>query len=168
MRFLRFLSVLGLAFLAPTLSHADWQYTRWGMTPTEVIAASSGSVSEYTPPPPKPIEGRGAIFDQMRAEAAMKPSPKVQGPYNAGNLSFKVTFYFDKSDKLVQVRLDLENALLKADDLYAALTQTYGEGINLAPPRSPDRNVAWNDSKQKNRVEFYSVNRPGNRGGWLV
>lgn len=34
---------LGLAaLLAAPAAHADWQYTRWGMTPEQVVAASGG------------------------------------------------------------------------------------------------------------------------------
>lgn len=37
---------LGLLFavLAPGLARADWAYTRWGMTPEQVAAASGGQV----------------------------------------------------------------------------------------------------------------------------
>lgn len=34
--------LIGLAALLTTPAHADWQYTRWGMTPEQVVAASAG------------------------------------------------------------------------------------------------------------------------------
>jgi hypothetical protein len=35
---------LSCAVLAPGLARADWAYTRWGMTPEQVAAASGGQV----------------------------------------------------------------------------------------------------------------------------
>ncbi len=40
----RLCSIVLAALLVPVDAHADWQFTKWGMTPDEVHAASSGTV----------------------------------------------------------------------------------------------------------------------------
>ncbi len=39
---------VGLAF-STTAANADWQYTKWGMTPDQVIEASTGQAERITP-----------------------------------------------------------------------------------------------------------------------
>jgi hypothetical protein len=39
-------AVIAVALLWATPVHADWQYTKWGMTPEQVIEASGGRVSK--------------------------------------------------------------------------------------------------------------------------
>lgn len=44
MRSVSWLAGLSVLAVAPP-AHADWQYTRWGMTPEQVVAASSGKAT---------------------------------------------------------------------------------------------------------------------------
>lgn len=91
-----------LATAAP--AHADWQWTKWGMTPDEVTAASGGKtvINEY---------GRLALTDQMVI----------------GGCPFGVSFEFDAKQKLEAVSLRAEKDCYS--DMVTALTATYGPPI---------------------------------------
>ena len=52
MRNATWLASLMALLIAPD-AHADWQYTRWGMTPEQVVAASGGK-AELLPPKRRP------------------------------------------------------------------------------------------------------------------
>jgi hypothetical protein len=107
-------SVLALAAAlvcaAPAFAH--WEYTRWGMSPAEVIAASSGAV--------RPAEGGYGeqVFDlDLRA----------QGIYRAGGMDFEVRFFFTPGEnRLTAVKLI--PAASRCDDLARQLRAAHGEG----------------------------------------
>jgi len=58
------------ALMMPGTARADWQYTRWGMTPDQVVNASSGTAT------------REAVSGDLKA------------PYQSGDYKFEVTFRF--------------------------------------------------------------------------
>lgn len=62
--------------LLPLPALADWQYTRWGMTPDEVVAAAGGSAWLIKP-------------KKSGAEEVI-----ALGRHSAGDLDFNVTFRF--------------------------------------------------------------------------
>jgi hypothetical protein len=97
-----------------TTAHADWQYTRWGMTPEQTLAASKGQL--------KRCEGgdcSGQTTDQDVAQ--------LFGNYQSGELSFTAFMIFDKrTNTLSRVYLNL-NAPEKGDSLIRALRLKYGE-----------------------------------------
>ena len=90
---------------------ASWQFTTWGMTPAQVIAASSGKAMALSEE-----ESKGLSSGNQIARAAM--------PYASGEFQFKAIFLFDTSDHLVAVNLDLERGTMSA--LRIALEQKYG------------------------------------------
>jgi hypothetical protein len=56
------------ALLVAPAAHADWQYTRWGMTPAQVVAASKGKAellpeAERPRLPPLVTAARGTFDD---------------------------------------------------------------------------------------------------------
>ena len=79
-------TALGL-WLAPAA--AEWQYTRWGMSPAEVVAASNGKARLA-----KPDKATNTVFGSTGAEADYSEPP----------YSFRVVFNF-RYDKLTQVTL---------------------------------------------------------------
>jgi hypothetical protein len=77
MRIVRGWIFLALGFVSP--AKADWQYTKWGMTPQQVAAASGGNAQLET-------DGRGCT-----------------GTYRVGKFKFDVTFEFDERARLLAV-----------------------------------------------------------------
>jgi hypothetical protein len=100
--------------VAPQPAWSDWQYTRWGMTPNEVIVASKGAASETSP-----SQKSGGKTDNTEA--------LLQGAYSSGKFRFHVTFSFSKGDhKLAFVSLELLDPSL-TPDLIGNLRGKYGE-----------------------------------------
>jgi hypothetical protein len=96
--------------LRPFSAHGDWQYTRWGMTVEEVVAASAGVAHAYSKDLQKSYRG----FDNLAA-----------APYEASGFSFTARFMFSPEDRrLTGVDLDVANS--KCADLEGALRSRYG------------------------------------------
>ena len=85
-------SSLVVAMMAlATPAYADWQYTQWGMTPEEVIAAADGQASSAI----------GLRGDQVRGQEL-----GAEGTYSASGMEFKTQFYFSPlSGGLSAIRL---------------------------------------------------------------
>ena len=83
--------LVGLALLAAAASpaRAEWQYTHWGMSPAEVVAASDGKAHLA-----EPSKDTNTVFGTTGAEADYSEPP----------YSFRVVFNF-RYDKLTQVTL---------------------------------------------------------------
>ena len=96
--------------LRPLSAYGDWQYTRWGMTVDEVVAASAGVARAYPKDPQKSYQG----FDNLAA-----------APYEASGFSFMARFMFSPDDgRLTGVDLDVANS--QCADLEVALRSRYG------------------------------------------
>ena len=90
---MRISPVLTFAILAASAAPAaaDWQYTRWGMSPEQVVAASRGAV-QLGPPP------SGKTYDGLTGRA--------RGVHNEAGASFDVYFHFDARVGLARVALE--------------------------------------------------------------
>jgi hypothetical protein len=123
-------------------TRADWQYTRWGMTPNEVVAASKGTVQLGKPP-----EGRTYLQDSVTGLA--------KGTYQTDGASFAAYFHFDKSSALAKVALERTGGTA-----CAALHGKLGERLG-----KPDKTIkltyllndAWRDAKRGNLVRYVQV-----------
>lgn len=72
---------LGLAaLLSAPAAHADWEYTRWGMTPEQVVAASGGKAELL------PEKSRPRVPPLVTA---------ASGEFNVGPLRLRTVFSFD-------------------------------------------------------------------------
>jgi len=97
---------------------SDWQYTRWGMTPKEVIAASKGAARETTAS--ERAGGHTADTEALLLAA-----------YRSGKFQFQATFNFGKDTlKLASVTLRLLDPSLTAD-LIGNLRARYGEPTSV-------------------------------------
>lgn len=112
-----------------TSALADWQYTRWGMTPEQVAAASKGTVRVGKGDPRQEFQGAeiGAV-----------------GTHVSGRYMFKANFHFIDR-KLVEVRLKLiggDQYALKNDllALYGKPFKESGELLSLTTWFDPVRN----------------------------
>jgi hypothetical protein len=65
--------------LAPPAARANWEYTRWGMNPEQVVAASGGKAELL---PGKPLQG-------------MPLAPRATGTFTEGSLHLRTTFTFE-------------------------------------------------------------------------
>ena len=83
MRLLIFLSAGFVALVAPPHgARADWEYTHWGMTPAQIVAASHGMVHLIAP------QRRGGHGIETRAE----------GEFRHGPIALSVSFGFRITD----------------------------------------------------------------------
>ena len=110
-----FLSLFTATIALPNSSaNADWQYSRWGMTPDQMLTASKGQLKRCDP---KACAG----------QTTDKTAAQLFGPYQSGEFSFKSFAFFDKqTNKLAQVTLQLTTPE-KANELIGALRARYGE-----------------------------------------
>ena len=80
-------TVVGLAFLCTVgAAHADWQYTHWGMTVDQAIAASQGKLKACNP----------QACNGQKNESTLA---LAYGSYRVGEFSFTSFLMFDKADK---------------------------------------------------------------------
>jgi hypothetical protein len=115
-----------LTFVSVTqVAHAGWQYTQWGMTDDQVIAASQGAVLAV---PPKTGFSNGS---SMRAE----------GLYVSSAGKFEANFIFDKDNRLIQVNLGQMDAV-GCSNTRRLLTEKYGPAADSQP-----RLAIWRDEK---------------------
>src|ERR1700743_641397 len=100
-------AVFGAIVAAP--AYADWNFTRWGMSPAEVVQASSGSVH--------PFDNGQMTSDGQKIMA--------EGEIHSGDLDLQMRFLFSK-DGLSSLNASLP--LTQCDALTTALKGRYGEG----------------------------------------
>jgi hypothetical protein len=67
--------VFSLLLAAISAAHADWQYTRWGMTPEEVLTASNGQLKRCDPVACAAHKNKYGL-------------PKLFGTYQSGEFKF--------------------------------------------------------------------------------
>jgi hypothetical protein len=114
------LVVVGVLVAAPAA--ANWHYTKWGMTPAQVVAASHGTAIETTP------ERRELHSTTTSGEVAL-----LEAPWQSGRFHFTAFFLFDKG-RLTRVMLDLKSG--DPEDgaaLLGSLRQKYGAAYLSRP-----------------------------------
>lgn len=137
------ISAAAISLCSPQAALADWQYTKWGMSQEEVVAAAGATGSTLKAINKPGYAGRILV-----------------GPYNSGRFSFQATFYFPDRDggKLASVRLELENKDT-CRDLSLALESAYGSAPQISEnPAEKDlriRRGRWSDKEKNNLVTFF-------------
>lgn len=85
-------------------ARADWQYTKWGMTPEQVEAASSG--------------------------LAKVAGPVVKGTYKSGDITFLTEFYFQNGGlHLISLKPDVQG--YACFSLRQSLEAVYGKPFSV-------------------------------------
>ena len=119
---------------------ADWRYTRWGMSPEQVVAASNGAV-QLGPPP------QGKTYDNLTGRAL--------GKHEADGATFLAFFHFDAANGLAKVALERSGGTACAA-LQGALVAQFG-----APAKSTRNNFAtieeWRDTARGNLVRYILI-----------
>src|ERR1700753_4343324 len=85
--------VVALACCGASAAKADWEYTKWGMTPQEVVSASKNLAK---PGPDLRPDSDGNVT-------------KLVAPFQSGRFSFEAQFGFDAADRLSSVTLVLND-----------------------------------------------------------
>jgi len=98
-----------LTLILPVAARADWQYTKWGMTKSEVEAACTSNQVQTK-------EGRYSNGTKAKYE--------LEGSYKAGSFDFSAQFYFSGEGKLNMVSLVLQGD--KGYELEQSLLAKYG------------------------------------------
>ena len=126
-----------------TPASANWQYTRWEMTPAEVIAASNGAARNNG--------NRG--FDAEGVKA------KLIAPFTGESEAFTAVFLFDDEEKLKEVTLtpmrqescpSIRDRLRSHYGQSAADTDMVHAGV-----------TRWDDFDDKNLVVFLQLENDG-------
>ena len=135
---------------------ADWQYTSWGMTPSQVMAASGGLA--------KPISDPGKNGEGFKT--------LLMAPYEGNGLRFSANFRFlDTTGKLDTVTLELADQS-KCPVLMHSLSSAYGPAQDRSRS-SVTRTEKWWDRERGNVITYMEIvgtcevqYRPiGQRGG---
>lgn len=129
-------ALLGVA--AP--AHADWQFTRWGMTVDEVTAAAPGKIVPFEHP------GYTTASDVM----------KLATDYSANDIDFTAGFMFDRATgRLSRVHLE-PKAMAACERVWFAMDAAYGPTTDRA--RSRTSVVAkWHDAAAGNVVTVQMI-----------
>jgi hypothetical protein len=157
--------VLTLTCCSAGATKADWEYTKWGMTPQQVVSASKNLAKEG--PDLRP-DSDGNVT-------------KLVAPFQSGRFSFDAQFGFDTADKLSSVTLVLNDKSTDMDmdsmatddksmhmhmdqgicrDLDVSLKAAYGP-----PPYHGASHLyaikKWQDEKNKNNVDYHALYQVG-------
>src|ERR1700727_4050323 len=100
--------VIAFACCGASTAKADWEYTKWGMTPQQVVSASKNLTREGS---------------DLRPDSDGNVS-KLIAPYQSGKFPFEAQFGFDAADKLASVTLVLS-------DKSASMDMDMGADMNM-------------------------------------
>jgi hypothetical protein len=123
-------------FIVSISAHADWQYTKWGMSPENIIAASKGVAVRVE----NPVIARNGDRGLLTA------------PYATNNILFIVHFWFTVGEpKLARVSLDTQYAA-DCPNVRSLLFSIYGapQVSDVGPPSS----LRWRSDVTGNFIAF--------------
>lgn len=144
-RFIVALSTFAFS-LSPFPAYADWQWTRWGMTPEQVIRASRGS-AQITSEQEK-TSNRRTQHGRTVSEALLKSS------HQAGSLNLIAWFLFGLDGRLQCVALQARS-LADTIRLENELRVTYGTpNRDNSIPLASLRSFQWN---RDDIITFYQA-----------
>jgi hypothetical protein len=136
-----------LVLTSSAASHADWQYTKWGMTQEEVITASNNIAI--------PTNEAEREANRMAIGKAL-----LVAPYISGQFEFQAFFIFEQQIplptvpyKLVQVRLKLRLDK-NCDTLQQILAQKYGNPITKRIADNVIFIASWRDEAGGNELNL--------------
>ena len=130
-----------MALSAP--ASANWQYTRWEMTPEEVKTASHGAAQNNS--------DHGLDAEGVKA--------RLTAPYVGEEISFTAVFLFDEDSKLKDVTLTpkkQEDCLL----MKSRLQNHYGQSAENTDMVHAGV-TRWDDFDDKNLVVFLQLENNG-------
>ncbi|MFC3123839.1 hypothetical protein ACFOD4_02105 [Pseudoroseomonas globiformis] len=145
-------AAVAMLALGPVPAAADWRYTRWGMTPDEVAAASGGTV-QVVPVP----EGMGQ--DPFRIAAT--------GRFHAEGLEWDASFTFNTDGMGVEQGGGLVCVTYLALDDVQSVILLHMLKRDLGPPEQESavalpgqKTLSWRTDTDRIDADFY----PGSPG----
>ena len=121
-------------------AHADWEFTRWGMSPQEVAAASKGAAPMSAGEPGMRIEGY-AIGNV--------------GTYRHDGYEFRSVFYY-RDGALRLIKLELQSGDRGCRGLESDLRKKYGEPIS--EDHTPPMDIwTWRDAKNNDHISLLNL-----------
>ncbi|WP_284125948.1 hypothetical protein [Parerythrobacter aestuarii] len=143
---------LAAAFFAASPAAAGWEYTDWGMTPHEVVAAANGEVwaTEHDPD--------NVLYDYQQL---------ARGQVKYLGITMQVNFYFDPDDKTLRMIdilptvADCDKALEKAEAAFGKVDPEISP-LWLAddlPTMRQDSRI-WEDAATGDEIEFFEAKMP--------
>ncbi len=150
--------VLALVCCGASAAKADWEYTKWGMTPQQVLSASKIPARESSDLHP---DSDGNVT-------------KLVAPYQSGKFSFEAQFGFDATDRLSSVTLVLNDKSAGMDmdmdmdmgadmkntdkgvchDLQVSVKTAYGPPQGGGSAHMQYSIETWQDQNNKNNVTY--------------
>ena len=140
-----FVTAIVAALFTPMTARADWQYTKWGMSPAQTQQASRGALRAVTPA-------------EAPKKSIMGVAPSLIGTYTAGPLQFEATLYFQPAG-LYLVHLTQPDSGRNMEAL-AALRGAYGEPVSNETSMV-GKVYRWRDDNLNLSVEAYSFSKGG-------
>ena len=156
----RFGIALALACCGASAAKADWEYTKWGMTPQQVVSASNNLATEGFDPHP---DSDGNVT-------------KLVAPFPSGKFPFEAQFGFDAANKLSSVTLVLDDPSAGVDmakdmdpnlnqekchDLLVTVKILYGPPQGGGSAHALYTIATWRDQKSKNDVKYTVLDGAG-------
>ena len=146
---------LALVCCGASVAKADWEYTKWGMTPGQVVSAAKNRTKKSSDLHP---DSDGNVT-------------KLIAPYQNGKFSFEAQFGFDAADRLSSVTLVLNDKSAGMDmdmgadmnmkmdkggchDLQVSVKTTYGPPQGGGSAHMQYSIETWQDRKNKNNVTY--------------
>jgi hypothetical protein len=136
----------------------DWEYTKWGMTPQQVVSASKNLATEAS---------------DLRPDSDGNVT-KLIAPYQSGKFSFEAQFGFDATDRLASVTLVLNDKSAGMDmgadtnmdhgvcyDLLVSVNTAYGPPQGGGSVHMQYSIETWQDQKNKNNVTYTVLDEVG-------
>jgi len=124
--------------LWPTMASANWQFTRWGMTPEEVQVAAGGTLT--TP-----------AADERCLQCSLVPL--LAGSYSTGEFSFRVLYQFDGNRALQGTNLNLTDGT-RCHALQDSLRAQYGVPTRELGGDNELHSKQWLDPANGNTLRF--------------
>jgi hypothetical protein len=116
----------------PAVAH--WQFTQWDMSPDQVVAASHGTAH---------------AVNGTAGERVANADLRAENTYSANGYDFKSQFFFDVSNRLRVVKLNLLD-LSRCDQFVSDVEGLYGRPAG----GSSDSSEFWYDKKNQNVVRL--------------
>jgi hypothetical protein len=135
---------IAVLLLAASPANAGWQYTRWGMTPAQVLTASNNTLRPPTP-------------DEQRGQTVVGLAPSLTGRFDNRSFQFNSYFYFGAPGSgLSEVRLTLLD-YQKLPSLLGVIQSSYGQPVEQDPGAISGRGGTsrWRDEKNQNEMRLF-------------
>ena len=142
---------LALVCCVPGAAKADWQYTKWGMTPPQVVSASNNLATQGS---------------DLRPDSDGNVT-RLVAPYQGGKFSFEAQFGFDATDRLASVTLVLNDKSAGMDmsadttmnhgacyDLRVSVNTAYGPPQDGASVHMQYSIETWQDQTNNNKITY--------------